>query len=37
MGTEFDAYLEVFKKKKNSLQYMCVGVQSCIQTSKCIV
>lgn len=36
MGTEFDAYLEVLKKK-NSLQYMCVGVQSCIQTSKYIV
>lgn len=35
MGTEFDAYLEVLKN--NSLQYMSIGVQSCIQTSKYIV
>lgn len=37
MWTEFDAYLEVLKKKKNSLQYMCIGVQFCIQSSKYIV
>lgn len=36
-GLEFDAYFKVLKKSQLILQYMCIGVQSCIQACKYII
>lgn len=37
LGIEFDAYILKILKKKLILQYMHIGVQSCIQACKCII